>query len=111
MIIVHGTIPLKSEHRDQALALARTMVEMTRSESGCISYDFYIALSNPDTLMLFQEWQSMDALMAHFQTPHMDDFLKQLPDLVDGEITTKRYAVQSLDNDQPVIEEPPPIIH
>jgi quinol monooxygenase YgiN len=111
MIIVHGTIPLKSGCRDQALALARTMVELTRSENGCISYDFYVALSNPDMLMLFQEWESMDALMAHFQTPHMDDFLKQLPELVDGEITTKRYAVQSMDDDQPVIEEPPPIIH
>jgi len=111
MIIVHGTIPLKSGCRDQALALARTMVELTRAENGCISYDFYVALSNPDMLMLFQEWESMDALMAHFQTAHMDDFLKQLPELVDGEITTKRYAVQSVDDDQPVIEEPPPIIH
>lgn len=111
MIIVHGTIPLKSGCRDQALVLARTMVELTRAEEGCISYDFYVALSDPDTLMLFQEWSSMESLMAHFQTSHMEDFLKQLPDLVDGEITTKRYAVQRVDEEAPAAEEPPPIIH
>ena len=111
MIIVHGTIPLKSDSRDQALDLARTMVEFTRAEDGCISYDFYIALSDPNTLMLFQEWETMEALMAHFQTAHMDDFLKQLPELVDGEITTKRYAVQRVDEEPEEVEEPPPIIH
>lgn len=111
MIIVHGTIPLKSDCRDQALNLARTMVEFTRAEAGCISYDFYVALSDPNTLMLFQEWETMEALMAHFQTPHMDDFLKQLPDLVDGEIVTKRYAVQRVDEEPREAEEPPPIIH
>jgi hypothetical protein len=41
----------------------------------------------------------------------MDDFLQQLPELVDGEITTKRYAVQRVDEEPAEVEEPPPIIH
>ena len=91
--------------------LARRMADATRAEVGCISYDFYVGLSDPNTLMLFQEWESMDALMGHFQTEHMDEFLKELPDIVSGEITTKRYAVQSVDEDEAVPEEVPPIIH
>lgn len=112
MIIVHGTIPLRSESREHALALARRMADATRAEPGCISYDFYIGLSDPNTLMLFQEWESMEALMGHFQTEHMEEFLSELPELVSGEIITRRYAVQSMDEDEaPVEEDTPPIIH
>jgi quinol monooxygenase YgiN len=111
LIIVHGSIPIKADCRDQALQLARRMADQTRGEMGCISYDFYVGLSDPNTLMLFQEWESMEALMGHFQTEHMDEFLKELPDIVSGEITTKRYAVQSVDEEESTPEQTPPVIH
>lgn len=111
MIIVHGTIPIKPDSRERALQLARRMAAATQDEPGCISYDFYIGLSDPNTLMLFQEWSTMEALMAHFQTDHMEEFLRQLPEVVEGEITTKRYAVQSVDEEDSTPEESPPIIH
>lgn len=99
MIIVHGTIPIRPECREQALKLARGMTEATRAEPGCLSYEFYVGLSDPNTLMLFQEWESMESLMRHFQTPHMEAFLRELPAVVSGEITTRRYAVQSVEED------------
>jgi quinol monooxygenase YgiN len=114
MIIVHGTIPLLPDCRERAIELARDMAVATREEIGCLSYDFYVGLSNPNTLMLFQEWQSMEALMGHFQTDHMESFLRELPELVSGEITTRRYAVQSVDeNDEEPLrqKETPPIVH
>ena len=111
MIIVHGTIPIRPDCRERALELARAMTEATQAEAGCISYDFYVGLSDPNTLMLFQEWENMDALMGHFQTEHMDEFLRELPQVVSGEITTRRYAVQSVDEDTDDSSEPPPIVH
>lgn len=111
MIIVHGTIPIRAELREQALELARGMAEATRTEPGCLSYDFYVGLSDPNTLMLFQEWESMEALMRHFQTPHMEAFLQALPKVVSGEITTRRYAVQSVDDDPDAGSDSPPVIH
>lgn len=111
MIIVHGTIPIRPDRREQALKLARGMTDATRTEPGCLSYDFYIGLSDPNTLMLFQEWESMEALMRHFQTPHMEEFLRALPEVVSGEITTRRYAVQSVDEDSDDVDEGSPVIH
>ena len=113
MIIVHGTIPIKPDSRERAIDLARRMADATREEIGCISYDFYVGLSDPNTLMLFQEWENMESLMGHFQTDHMDAFLKELPEVVSGEITTKRYAVQSVDEDEDHEPEEPetPVIH
>ena len=110
MIIVHGTIPIKADSREEALRLARRMTEATLNELGCISYEFFVGLSDPNTLMLFQEWESMEALMAHFQTEHMDEFMKELPAILNGDVTTRRYAVQSVDED-PQDAPPPPIIH
>jgi len=114
VIIVHGTIPIRPECREQALKLARGMTEATRVEPGCLSYEFYVGLSDPNTLMLFQEWESMEALMRHFQTSHMEEFLRALPEVVSGEITTRRYAVQSVDEDGDEPNggvDPAPVIH
>ena len=111
MIIVHGTIPILPDCRERALELARRMTDATRTEIGCISYDFYVGLSDPNTLMLFQEWENMEALMGHFQTDHMEEFLRELPKVVSGEITTRRYAVQSVDEETEESGEPPPIVH
>lgn len=112
MIIVQGSIPVRPERRDQALSMAKYMVEASRAERGCLSYDFYVGLADPNTLMLFQEWESLDALQSHFATKHMDDFLQQLPEILSGEIITKRYAVQSIEEEEAVlIEAEEPTIH
>jgi quinol monooxygenase YgiN len=111
VIIVHGIIPIRPDCREQALEMARRMTEATQAEPGCISYDFYIGLSDPNRLMLIQEWESMEALMGHFETPHMEEFLRELPHVVSGEITTRRYAVRNVDEEQEQGGEPPPVIH
>ena len=105
MIIVHGTFPIKPELRDEALGAARTMADATREEPGCVSYEFYVGLSDPDTLMLFQEWQSMEALMDHFDTPHMAVFVRELPTFVNGEISTRRYEVEAVEDDGDALED------
>ncbi|MBL4682899.1 MAG: antibiotic biosynthesis monooxygenase [Pseudomonadales bacterium] len=97
MIIVHGTFPIRLEVREKALDLMRQMSSATREEEGCVSYEFFIGLSNPNTLLLFQEWETVDALHDHFKTPHMELFLKELPDILDGEVSTRRYEVRSAD--------------
>ena len=56
MIIVQGVFPLKAESRQDALELMDKMSVASRAEDGCISYEFYIGLSDPNRLLLFQEW-------------------------------------------------------
>lgn len=111
MIIVHGTLPIRPDCREQALKLARGMSEATRGEPGCISYDFYVGLADPNTLMLFQEWESLQSLMRHFQTPHTEEFLRALPAVLAGEVTTRRYAVQSVEEDAGAARERQPAVH
>lgn len=113
MIIVHGVIPIKEAERDKALDLARVMSEATRTEDGCISYEFYVGLRDPNTLILLQEWENMEALAGHLRTEHMKVFLDELPNVLAGQVLTRRYAVQAEPDEKPAKEpeSPPPIIH
>jgi quinol monooxygenase YgiN len=95
MIIVHGKFPIKPEIRDDALEIMRVMAVASRAEYGCVSYEFYVGLSDPNTLLLFQEWESVDALQGHFDTNHMEEFLEKLPDILNGEVSTRRYEVKA----------------
>ena len=46
------------------------------------------------TFFLFEEWEDEQALARHFETEHMKVFRKQLPGLVAGNPTFKRYEVE-----------------
>ena len=111
MIIVHGIIPIKPAQRDKALDLAREMSEATRTEDGCISYEFYVGVRDPNTLILLQEWENMEALTGHLRTEHMKAFLDELPNVLAGQVMTRRYAVQSEPEPAGRSQAPPPIIH
>ena len=112
VIIMQGSIPIKSGQFDVALAMARDLVMATRDEAGCITYEFYRGLSDPDTLVIFQEWETKDALVNHLSTPHVEAFLRRLPEISDGGITTRRYLVQEVEESEAVVVvEQAPIIH
>ena len=112
MVIVHGIIPIKPARREQALSLAREVSAATRNEEGCVSYEFYVGLTDPNTLILLQEWESIDALSSHFRTPHTRAFIDALPDVLAGKVFTRRYTVQEeRAPPRPKDEAPPPIIH
>ncbi len=94
MIIVHGMFPVRKQSRQRALELMQEMAAASRLETGCVSYEFYGSLTNDCQFLLFQEWESVEALQAHFETEHMEIFLAELPSILDGEIVTRRYEVR-----------------
>ena len=104
MIIIHGSFPIKSEGREEAIKKMQEMARFSRQESGWITYEFYVGLSNPNLVLLFQEWSSVEALESHWETDHMKTFLGQLPKILDGEVATRRYEVRSNDVDSDMSE-------
>jgi quinol monooxygenase YgiN len=95
MIVIAGTIPIKSEHREEAHKLALWMAEETRKEAGCLAYAFYADLADPNTFFIFEEWESDEALSRHFQTEHMKKFQQQAPNILAGKVNAKKYTVES----------------
>lgn len=57
---------------------------------------FYTSVADENIVRVFEEWESDDALKAHFATPHMAEFLQKLPQIVAGPADVKRYEIASV---------------
>jgi quinol monooxygenase YgiN len=95
MIVIAGTLPINPAQRDTAAAAALTMSAASKAEPGCGAYEFSWDLGDPNLLHIREEWESQDALDAHFATPHMADFGAALGGLLAGAPSLTRYEVSS----------------
>ena len=74
MIIVAGHIEVLEANADRAAELARAMMTETRKEAGCRVYDLTRSIEHPGRFHVYEEWDDLAALEAHFATPHMAAF-------------------------------------
>lgn len=42
-----------------------------RNENGCIKYDYYLSESDPNELLLIEQWQTKEHQQIHCDQPHM----------------------------------------
>ena len=56
LIVVSGEIKIRPEAREAALATAREMAAATQAEDGCLSYMFYLSVTDENTVRVFEEW-------------------------------------------------------
>lgn len=47
------------------------LIEPTRKENGCISYELYQNTANPGIFTFIEEWESREHLDAHGKSPHL----------------------------------------
>jgi quinol monooxygenase YgiN len=91
MIHVLAIITTKPNQRDTVLALFNANVPAVRAEVGCIEYGAAIDSTNPlpfqtafgpDTFVVVEKWESMEALKAHAAATHMVAYGKATKDLL-----------------------------
>ena len=80
MIHVIAILTAKPGKRDEILRHFRSNVPAVRAEKGCIEYGAAVDAENalkiqtkwgPDTFLVIEKWDSMEALQAHAAAPHM----------------------------------------
>lgn len=80
MIHVVAVITAKPGMREAILQAFRANVPAVRAEKGCIEYGAAVDADNalpfqtkwgPDTFLVIEKWDSMEALKAHAAAPHM----------------------------------------
>lgn len=75
MITVIGKIRLPAEQMDEAREALIKVVAATRSEEGCIEYNFAEDVTDPGLIRISEVWDSKDRLEPHFKTAHMAEFM------------------------------------
>lgn len=80
MIHVIAVITAKPGKREEILGHFRANVPAVRAEKGCIEYGAAVDADpappvqtkyGPDTFVVVEKWESIDALKAHAAAPHM----------------------------------------
>ena len=91
MIHVIAVITAKPGMREEVLRAFRANVPNVRAEPGCIEYGAAVdsepvlkfqAALGPDTFMVVEKYQDLDALKAHAGSPHMAAYGAKTKDMV-----------------------------
>lgn len=72
MVIVGGTFEVDPAQRDRYLAEREEAMRRSRSERGCLEYVFAADPLEPSRVVLFERWQSQEALDAHLAALRAD---------------------------------------
>jgi quinol monooxygenase YgiN len=96
MLVVAGYIRIAPGYHRAAVSAAKSAMEATRQEPGCISYTFSADLEDASLFYVFEEWKNQAALDEHFQQPHMVEFQKTLATLGVIDMQIRRYAIAQI---------------
>ena len=88
MIHVLAIITTKPQQRAKVLEIFNANVPAVRAEAGCIEYGPVVDVDGadpafgPDTFVVVEKWESMDALKAQSVAPHMKAYGEKTRDMV-----------------------------
>jgi quinol monooxygenase YgiN len=91
VIHVIAVVTAKPGKREEILEHFRANVPAVRAEQGCIEYGAAVDADpalpvqtkyGPDTFVVVEKWESMDALKAHAAAPHMQAYGAKTKDLL-----------------------------
>jgi len=71
MIYVVATLTTRPGSAPKLLDAARVCIDATRAEKGCIAYDLHASITQPETLVFVEKWETREDLTAHSKQPHL----------------------------------------
>jgi len=93
MIHVLATITVKPGKRDAFLKEFHRIMPMVHAEAGCVEYgptvdvDSGVSVQGPlreNVAVIIEKWESLAALKAHMQAPHMVEYRVRVKELVEN---------------------------
>jgi quinol monooxygenase YgiN len=69
------------------------LIEPTRQEPGCISYELLQNNSDPSDFTFVEEWASEDAVAAHFKADHFLSVVSRVTPLLAAEPDIRKYSL------------------
>jgi len=91
MIHVLAIITAKSGMREQILEAFHANMPAVHAEKGCVEYGPAVdaegsgamqAKFGPDTFVVIEKWESLDALKAHAASPHMAAYAAKTREMI-----------------------------
>lgn len=90
-IRVVARLVAKRDSVDRVGAILQSVVEPTRKEAGCLSYELLHNCADPTDFTFVEEWASDRAIDDHMTTQHISDALTKLTGLLSSAPDIRRY--------------------
>ena len=78
-----ATLRAKPGHAGEVRRALETVRARTRREPGCLAFDCYASIRDPDEFCMHSRWRDLAAFERHAELPHTVAFLAQMRDLLD----------------------------
>lgn len=70
MIRLNAFVQTTAAHCDEVKKLARQLIEKSRKDEGCISYDFFESSTRPEVFLFCETWRDQAAIDLHASAEH-----------------------------------------
>ncbi len=74
MIVVSGRFRQPVERNEEALPAMADVITASLAEPGCRDYAYAEDTTEPGLFRVYEEWESREALQAHFAMAHMREW-------------------------------------
>lgn len=91
MIKIVAKNTLKDGQRDSFIQLAQELIEKSKSEAGCISYDLLQDINNESVLTFIEEWEDQNAIDLHNNSEHFKRIVPMLAEFLIGKSDLNIY--------------------
>jgi len=75
-VTVIARIRAKTDKVQQVRGELLKLLAPTRAENGCINFDMHQGVTDQSQFLFHENWTSEAALKAHFETPHIKNWLR-----------------------------------
>ena len=83
-----------SGKRDEVIEKFLTeMVDTTRKEKGCISYDYHVDVDDADVFAMIETWETMEDLQAHLKSEHFQRIIPQVGEYLSEKTRLEIYEL------------------
>ncbi len=96
MIVVTAKMKVIPASKYEFMVETEPLIKHTRSEKGCISYNLYTDIDDPNQMVMLEFWKDMDSLDAHMDTAHFKRFGEAISKYLTGEIDISKFEAQEL---------------
>jgi quinol monooxygenase YgiN len=77
-----GTVVAKPEKREEVFEILNAMVAPTRTEPGCVNYDFHCDQNDPNIFVFYENFVDDAALDIHIKMPYIEPIFERTKELL-----------------------------
>lgn len=79
-----AVLEVKADYKEELIKVIHTLVDESRKEEGCVSYDLHEDTKNPLKLIFLETWASQAAIDIHNNAPHFKAFVAAIKGKIDS---------------------------